>query len=1287
MKPARVSRDRSKPWRAAAFLAACVVGLLSTATYARAQLVEGTIPPRWVWFPGAKPNAETPAETRQFRREFQIKEPNSKLVLDATADNAFVMYLDGKEVLRGDDWRATKNAELTLSAGSHVLAVEATNESPGPAGFLMRGSVLPLGQVVPIQTGPMWKVAAKAPSGDAWKKPGFDDTGWVPAADLGPLGTEPWTTVLFESDDASARFKVPKGFRVSMAAKPSVTGSAIAFTFNADGMPCVSVEQGPIVRLTDRDKDGVFEDRVVIAPDMKNCQGLTFIKGSLYCVGLGPRGVGIYKWNDPNLDGVYDEIERYTPTDAMGEHGPHAIMLGPDGALYFNSGNHSHIKAPIDPKSAANVAYEGELLPHYNDSRGHATGIMSPCGEIYRSTDDGRTWQRMVCGFRNNYDFGFNRDGEAFSFDSDMEWDLGMPWYRPVRVTHSTPGADHGSRNGSGAMPGYFFDTLPPALEVGRGSPTGVCFYQSYAFPLEYTDNFLICDWSQGKILAIESARAGASYSAKQKTLVTGQPLNCTDIDVGPDGAVYFTTGGRGTMGGLFRVTWTGKPQPAPPTQPWFQEVLAVAQPLAPFTQRSLEQIKERQRDSWDNTLTQIAAGESPVPGVFRARALLILAQVGPAPSDALLAKLVRDQSADVRAAAVLLLGDRKSEPARAAVIQALGDDDPFVKRRACEALVRSQGPIPIERVLPLLGDSDRFVRNSARVALEHADAKALREISPPAGSVRQALEWMLAIVRPAPIDDDTEGRLLKQQAEFLATANLSPVDRLDLYRLIGLTYHRGPARQNELEASETIAKTLLDRFARGPARKLPGDATGIALAREEARLLAFLGEPKAVNLILAAQSAAAADGDRPIQVHYAYCLRAIKEGWDFDSRRRFWAWIENASKWDGGFSYLGYLDYMTSDMLAGANQNELAMLLANGPLFPFPTRVLVRSLNLDEQPRAADTLVAIYNYARRPANAAAMNELKALILEKLGQSTKPEAHAALRGLAQADSERRDLAARALASHPVDADLPLLVAALDSRDLNTTNIVLKALRSLKAAPDGPVGPRNLIRLARRSGPTMKDDLNTLASAWFGKLETPPPAEFDGALAFWSDLYSKRFPNAPSLSEDSAANNYTFDALLRDVIQSGLYRKGSAERGKRIIEQAKCLDCHKFGDQGSGLGPDLTTVSSRFRPHEILESMLEPSKVISDQYRSVTIATTDGKVLNGMPAGGDAKTLVLLLADGTKMNLPKDTIDEQKESKVSVMPDGLVNNLTLQEIADLLALFDAQPKVPVETKPK
>ena len=162
-------------------------------------------------------------------------------------------------------------------------------------------------------------------------------------------------------------------------------------------------------------------------------------------------------WAIPTRMAVFEQCELVRgAAGGMGEHGPHAIALGPDGPLYYNNGNHAHLKPPIDPASPVNVAYEGELLPHYNDSRGHAAGIMAPGGEILRSDDDGKTWKRVVAGFRNEYDFAFNADGELFTFDSDMEWDVGLPWYRPVRVNHCPIGAEFGWRNGSGKWPTYY---------------------------------------------------------------------------------------------------------------------------------------------------------------------------------------------------------------------------------------------------------------------------------------------------------------------------------------------------------------------------------------------------------------------------------------------------------------------------------------------------------------------------------------------------------------------------------------------------------------------------------------------------------------------------------------------------------------------------------------------------------------------------------------------------------------------------------------------------------------
>ncbi len=366
---------------------------LASATVSAGFQQEANLP-HWIWHPSGNDTHSFPAETRYFRKSFRVKE-ESRLAVDVTADNAFVLYLDGKLVTEGNDWATVQRVEAKLGIGSHVLAMRASNEAPGPAGLLLCGGVLPLGQGVPIQTDSTWRSWDRVPAGNGWTKVDFDDRGWARAVDLGPLGSAPWGRLASGVQSPSERFRVPEGFTIETVAQPIVTGSVVAFTFDPDGRPCVSIEGGPIARLFDDDGDGRFDRRQPITPEMSNCQGLSFIRGHLYAVGHGPRGPGLYRLDDGDSDGVFEKAELIRDTEGgMGEHGPHAVGLGPDGRLYYDNGNHAHLKPPIDPASPVNVAYEGELLTHYNDSRGHAAGIMAPGGEIYRSDDEGKTWKR-----------------------------------------------------------------------------------------------------------------------------------------------------------------------------------------------------------------------------------------------------------------------------------------------------------------------------------------------------------------------------------------------------------------------------------------------------------------------------------------------------------------------------------------------------------------------------------------------------------------------------------------------------------------------------------------------------------------------------------------------------------------------------------------------------------------------------------------------------------------------------------------------------------------------------
>ena len=125
------------------------------------------------------------------------------------------------------------------------------------------------------------------------------------------------------------------------------------------------------------------------------------------------------------------------------------------------------------------------------DGNGHATGRLAPGGYIVSTDPEGKTWELWSAGYRNPYDFGFNADGEIFAYDADMEWDFGMPWYRPTRVNHATSGSELGWRSGTAKWPAAYPDSLPALADIGPGSPVGAAFGYGAKIPANVSESFL----------------------------------------------------------------------------------------------------------------------------------------------------------------------------------------------------------------------------------------------------------------------------------------------------------------------------------------------------------------------------------------------------------------------------------------------------------------------------------------------------------------------------------------------------------------------------------------------------------------------------------------------------------------------------------------------------------------------------------------------------------------------------------------------------------------------------
>jgi putative heme-binding domain-containing protein len=366
--------------------------------------------------------------------------------------------------------------------------------------------------------------------------------------------------------------KAPKDFRVELlySVPRSKEGSWVNMCVDSQGRLIVSDQDAAgLFRITppaigeDASKTKVEK----LAVDMSSAQGLLWAFDSLYVVVNGrARPAGLYRLKDTNGDGELDKVETLrTFQGGGGEHGPHAVLLAPDGkSLFVVCGNQTKMTEYVSSRVPP-IWGEDHLLPRMPDGNGFMKGVLGPGGTIYQVDPDGKDWIVNTVGFRNEYDAAFNRFGDLFTFDADMEWDINTAWYRPTRVCLAASGAEFGWRNGAGKWPAYYPDSLPAAVNIGPGSPTGITFGYGAKFPAKYQDALFISDWSYGKLFAVHLQPQGAGYTGTFEEFVTGTPLPLTDVVIRPqDGAMYFAIGGRQTQSGLYRVTYVGSESTAP---------------------------------------------------------------------------------------------------------------------------------------------------------------------------------------------------------------------------------------------------------------------------------------------------------------------------------------------------------------------------------------------------------------------------------------------------------------------------------------------------------------------------------------------------------------------------------------------------------------------------------------------------------------------------------------------------------------------------------------------------
>ncbi len=367
------------------------------------------------------------------------------------------------------------------------------------------------------------------------------------------------------------------GFKIEHVLRANASGvkngSWICMAKDPKGRLLLGGQHGqPITRVTVKDGKSVKEE--ILHIPVSETMGMLFVGDVLYISGNGSRGFALYRCKDTKGDDSFDDVEFLREWQGgSGEHGAHGLVLGADKMLYAVNGNFTGVPKDLVPSSPHRNYGDDLALKRIEDGNGFGAGNKPPGGYVVRMDLDGKNAELFSAGQRNNYDIAFNADGELFGFDSDMEWDWGAPWYRPVRVFQAVRGGDHGFHEGGAKWPEYYADSLPASVNIGLGCPTGVDFGTGAKFPVKYQKAFYICDWTYGRLIAVHLTPDGAGYKGTWENFVAPKslkaksgktPLNLTDVLIGDDGSMYFTTGGRSTQADLYRVTYTGKDAAAP---------------------------------------------------------------------------------------------------------------------------------------------------------------------------------------------------------------------------------------------------------------------------------------------------------------------------------------------------------------------------------------------------------------------------------------------------------------------------------------------------------------------------------------------------------------------------------------------------------------------------------------------------------------------------------------------------------------------------------------------------
>ena len=391
------------------------------------------------------------------------------------------------------------------------------------------------------------------------------------------------------------------------------------------------------------------------------------------------------------------------------------------------------------------------------------------------------------------------------------------------------------------------------------------------------------------------------------------------------------------------------------------------------------------------------------------------------------------------------------------------------------------------------------------------------------------------------------------------------------------------------------------------------------------------------------------------------------------DERLAIINYLEESIKRGGGGSYKYYLARAIREVANSLTFEEVRKVLENGD--SWPNAVISAFYKL---PRELDEelVVLVQQVDQRAAleQTEQNNQIRLGVIAVLAQSGEAEAMAYLRKLWMEEPARRGDISIGLAQEPAGENWAYLISSLPVLDDLTNNEVIEKLVTVNRRPKHAAHYRAVIELGYRLRANGAQKVARLLEHWTGETAAPVTADWTTVMANWKTWYEANYPGAPEIQIKTQAKqgDYSTEDLLSYIEKNGL---GNPQDGKVVFAKAQCALCHRMGENGTAVGPDLTSLASRFSNREMIESIVHPSNVVSDQYRSRIVMTNDGQTFTGMATEESDGSWLVLQSDGKRVRIESDDVDDIQDTEVSSMPTRLLDGFTKKDVADLMAYLN------------